>query len=139
MSIDILNLHSPEWMDRGNCAGRPAEDTPEGRREYGRRVDERWSPDGSTREEAATRNCAGCPVATDCLTYALADPELLGIWGGTTTQERNRIRTGNPDCGTMTGYRRHHAAGETACRHCSMANAQASRMKRAAATEAGAA
>ena len=27
--------------------------------------------------------CRSCPVARDCLGVALADPTLLGVWGGT--------------------------------------------------------
>lgn len=94
MSIDILNIQSPDWMDRGKCAGRPTEDTPEGRRAYGREIDQQWAPDGAGREDLAKRNCNGCPVTNACLTYALADPELEGIWGGTTKNERNRLRSG---------------------------------------------
>ena len=33
-----------------------------------------------------------CPVREPCLAYAIAHPELIGIWGGTSTRERQRIR-----------------------------------------------
>jgi len=36
--------------------------------------------------------CAGCPVQVACLQYALADPELVGLWGGTTERERAEMR-----------------------------------------------
>jgi WhiB family redox-sensing transcriptional regulator len=36
--------------------------------------------------------CAGCPVAGDCLAYALSEQDLQGIWAGTTARERNRLR-----------------------------------------------
>lgn len=36
--------------------------------------------------------CAQCPVEEPCLEYALADWTLLGIWGGTTPKEREKIR-----------------------------------------------
>ena len=36
--------------------------------------------------------CHRCPVAGDCLAYALARPNLIGIWGGTTDDERNKLR-----------------------------------------------
>lgn len=26
--------------------------------------------------------CRDCPVTSDCLTYALADPHTYGVWGG---------------------------------------------------------
>lgn len=36
--------------------------------------------------------CSGCPVVNDCAAYALARPELSGIWGGLTNNERRRLR-----------------------------------------------
>jgi WhiB family redox-sensing transcriptional regulator len=36
--------------------------------------------------------CGGCPVREECLAYALADPELVGLWGGTTERERRELR-----------------------------------------------
>lgn len=36
--------------------------------------------------------CHACPVQEQCLDYALADPGLVGIWGGTTDRERRRLR-----------------------------------------------
>ncbi len=36
--------------------------------------------------------CASCPIKIDCLREALADPNLDGIWGGTSRRERNRLR-----------------------------------------------
>jgi len=36
--------------------------------------------------------CRRCAVAEECLAYALADPELVGIWGGTSERERRAMR-----------------------------------------------
>lgn len=36
--------------------------------------------------------CLGCPVREECLEEALADPELVGMWGGTTGAERRNMR-----------------------------------------------
>lgn len=36
--------------------------------------------------------CAICPVRELCLGYALNNPELVGIWGGTDEHERATIR-----------------------------------------------
>jgi WhiB family transcriptional regulator, redox-sensing transcriptional regulator len=36
--------------------------------------------------------CDGCPVRQDCLEVALADPYLVGLWGGTTDAERRSMR-----------------------------------------------
>lgn len=38
------------------------------------------------------RVCAGCPVRDECLAYALANGEKLGVWGGTSERERRRLR-----------------------------------------------
>lgn len=92
MTIDILTIQPPTWMDNGICAGRPTEDNPIGRRNYGRAVDVRWMPDGAAAETASTRSCRGCPVINDCLNYALQHPELEGVWGGTTTAQRADLR-----------------------------------------------
>ncbi|MVO87899.1 WhiB family transcriptional regulator [Streptomyces sp. p1417] len=40
----------------------------------------------------AKRICAACPVRDDCLAYALARPDIQGIWGGTTARDRGRLR-----------------------------------------------
>jgi WhiB family transcriptional regulator, redox-sensing transcriptional regulator len=36
--------------------------------------------------------CAGCPVRTDCLRYALAADPLQGVWGGMSEEERRLLR-----------------------------------------------
>lgn len=41
---------------------------------------------------AARRICTPCPMQAECLEWALALPERHGIWGGFTTQERERMR-----------------------------------------------
>jgi WhiB family redox-sensing transcriptional regulator len=40
---------------------------------------------------AAKKVCAGCPVRSDCLDYALANRERHGIWGGYGREDRIRI------------------------------------------------
>jgi WhiB family redox-sensing transcriptional regulator len=44
----------------------------------------------------AKRICADCPVLDACRSYALARPELLGIWGGLTEPERRALRSRRP-------------------------------------------
>jgi WhiB family redox-sensing transcriptional regulator len=39
----------------------------------------------------AKRVCAGCPLAMQCLEYALKNAEI-GIWGGTTESQRESLR-----------------------------------------------
>lgn len=36
--------------------------------------------------------CCACPVLVACLEYALARPDLVGIWGATTEAERDEAR-----------------------------------------------
>lgn len=36
--------------------------------------------------------CGRCPAQTACLTYALADRDLVGVWGGTTEKDRDKLR-----------------------------------------------
>lgn len=41
---------------------------------------------------AAKEVCAGCPVAGECLTWAIETNQTEGIWGGYTPKERRAIR-----------------------------------------------
>ena len=45
-------------------------------------------------DEHARQLCASCPVRQECLETALADPELIGMWGGTTPRQRKEMRRG---------------------------------------------
>lgn len=47
---------------------------------------------GRAQAQAAKAVCAGCPVRLECLAYALASGEELGIWGGLSERERRKIR-----------------------------------------------
>ena len=38
--------------------------------------------------------CFGCPVRPNCLDWALETRQDVGIWGGTTEDERREIRRG---------------------------------------------
>lgn len=60
---------------------------------------ERWFPgdeEGVTAEYAKNQ-CDTCPIKDACLAYALADPDMSGIWGGSTTKQRARLRGGRPE------------------------------------------
>lgn len=35
--------------------------------------------------------CQNCPIQLPCLEYALSEPELHGVWGGYTADERHHI------------------------------------------------
>lgn len=50
------------------------------------------SPLGSPRIAKAREVCWSCPERRPCLDYALATPALIGIWGGTTAEDRKAMR-----------------------------------------------
>jgi hypothetical protein len=64
--------------------------------------------------------CGKCPVRADCLTYAINTVGLVGVWAGTTTFDRIKLRRDNPRnrCGTNNGYQRHRSRKEQACEAC---------------------
>lgn len=82
------------------------------------------------------RICAACPVAEPCLQDALdtGDSEEAGIRAGTTPRQRKQLGRRRKTqavalCGTPSGYDRHRRNGETACRPCKDANAEAERRR----------
>jgi WhiB family transcriptional regulator, redox-sensing transcriptional regulator len=44
--------------------------------------------------DAAKQVCDACPVTHQCLEFALATNQEAGVWGGTTEDERRRLRKG---------------------------------------------
>lgn len=50
-----------------------------------------WFPEKGGSNAEARRICAGCPVKALCLDYAIENDER-GVWGGTSEQERQRMR-----------------------------------------------
>lgn len=73
----LLTPESEEWHDKALCA----QTDPEA-----------FFPEkgGSTRE--AKKICTGCEVRAECLSYALANDERFGIWGGLSERERRRLK-----------------------------------------------
>jgi adenine-specific DNA glycosylase len=53
-----------------------------------------WFPGQGGDIETPKAICGQCPVQAECRAYALGQPELCGIWGGTAERERGRIRKG---------------------------------------------
>ena len=56
---------------------------------------EDWHPTTEAERQDVDRArelCAGCPILTECLEYALANRDLSGFWGGTTETERAEMR-----------------------------------------------
>lgn len=48
-------------------------------------------PHGNTDTSAATSACRRCPSTDQCLSYAMGDLTLEGIWGGLSHSERKRL------------------------------------------------
>lgn len=67
------------WRDAAACARRPD-------------VDFFPSPDDAEGIARAVAVCAGCPVADECLSFAIETNQPDGIWGGTTPAERVKLR-----------------------------------------------
>ena len=42
--------------------------------------------------ERARAICVACPVRQECYEYAMADPDLVGMFGGFTAKERREMR-----------------------------------------------
>jgi WhiB family redox-sensing transcriptional regulator len=65
-----------EWMGRGTCREEPPS---------------RFFPSDGVGVQVAKAVCAGCPVQSPCLEYALRHRIDHGVWGGTSERERRRI------------------------------------------------
>jgi WhiB family redox-sensing transcriptional regulator len=97
--------------------------------------------------------CATCPVAAECLEYAIANDETVGMWGGLCGDElirERRRRAGGrkgPKPGTLrkpiehgtdAAYHRHRAHGTTPCQPCREAHNAHKAERKAARREAAA-
>lgn len=51
-----------------------------------------WFPELGQPAGPAKAICGSCLVVAECLDYALDDPGLVGVWGGTSPRERGRLR-----------------------------------------------
>jgi len=68
--------------DGVECAQLPEAFFPEDQQDYQQR---------KAMIKVAKEVCADCPVRLRCFDYALS-AGMVGIWGGTTTEERSRLR-----------------------------------------------
>ena len=74
--IDLPTDGPGEWAEQGYCRNTPDPDD--------------FFPLKSRHANWAKWMCSRCPVAAECLDYALTNPEW-GVWGGTTEEERRGI------------------------------------------------
>lgn len=65
-----------DWRMKASCREHPDPDL--------------WFPEPMMQDNyrLAKRVCYECPVRTECLTWALANNEVFGVWGGFTEYER---------------------------------------------------
>ncbi len=57
-----------------------------------------WFPEtGGQASRKAVAICGGCPILDTCRRWSLDQPpQLCGVWGGLTEDDRRRVRTGKP-------------------------------------------
>lgn len=73
-----------DWMDRAACKGQAPTDA--------------FFPTRGEELKVAQSFCDRCPVAAECLEYALRNAIHHGIWGGKSERERRRLRRGRRWC-----------------------------------------
>lgn len=75
-----LDIHSfsapPEWVLDALCASTDPE---------------AFFPDKAGSSRTGKDVCRRCPVAAECLDYALEHEERFGIWGGLSERERRKL------------------------------------------------
>lgn len=86
--MNIMTLGRQPWMKDRKCSGS---------------VQHLFFPAKGVSAQQAKMICAECPVFQQCARFALEDHGLIGVWGGMTEGERDRIRLRAP----------HVARGET--------------------------
>jgi WhiB family transcriptional regulator, redox-sensing transcriptional regulator len=59
---------------------------------FGTHDPDAWFPSNAARYAAAKAICNDCPVAGQCLAFALDHHERFGVWGGLTPEERTQLR-----------------------------------------------
>jgi WhiB family transcriptional regulator, redox-sensing transcriptional regulator len=115
--------HGTDWREDAACAGHDPE---------------LWHqpPSNEHARRFAIDVCKGCPVRDACLTEALADRSLAGIWGATTENQRRNFRpkvprAPRPPCGTPAAYDAHLRYKEPTCAPCREAQNANNRANRA--------
>jgi WhiB family redox-sensing transcriptional regulator len=98
----------PNWADDAACKGSTELFYPE-------------RGDNAAVKEAK-KICAICPIKQKCLDYALWHNERIGIWGGTTDRDRERIKQqakhDSEPHGTHAGWMMHYRRKQPPCEPC---------------------
>lgn len=68
---------------------------------------------GAKQQEARVI-CRGCPVLTQCLSYALDERVEFGVWGGLTERERRAMLKARPDIACWSSFLNQVLARRTA-------------------------
>jgi len=74
-AADLLGVNDAPmaWQADADCIGMPGHV---------------FFPAAGSKALAAKKICHGCPVKSECLGFALSDPDIVGIWGGTSHSQR---------------------------------------------------
>lgn len=122
--VDVIELRPPrEWQAVAHCRGMDPT---------------LWFPANGSSSAEGKAICATCPVTADCLAFALAHHERLGVWGGLTYRERCALQAAQRItwslcqwCGAAMLLERYGPAGNQ--QYCSREHRQAARAERLAA------
>jgi WhiB family transcriptional regulator, redox-sensing transcriptional regulator len=87
----IIPIRDQNWIDRAACASHPDPDLWFPKELSGPKS--AGGPQESLRAKEAKRICRGCPVRTECLTFALANKEEHGMWAGVVLDKRGKSRS----------------------------------------------
>lgn len=77
--IELLDFEPEFWREDAACIDRSE-------------VDFFPPPEATAEIDRAKAVCSTCPVADDCLAFAVETNQSEGIWGGYTARERVKIR-----------------------------------------------
>jgi WhiB family transcriptional regulator, redox-sensing transcriptional regulator len=76
--LDPSELYDrPAWQSRAACRGKGTD---------------AFIADRGGTLEIGRALCASCTVRPECLDYAMANPEIVGLWGGTSARQRAAMR-----------------------------------------------
>ena len=77
-----FNPAEEKWKTQGKCVGFDTEE---------------FFPPKGVNIGHLKEFCSGCPVAVECLDYALKHTIEYGVWGGMSVTERQQIKRGHKE------------------------------------------